>query len=198
MQDAMDISKPGTTIQCWVELYTDKLYTRAFHKTGSQEIAEDLVQETFLAAFQSLQKFEGKSEPATWLFAILNNKIAEYFRKKYRNPVSNTQNGQSPDGPDGDFYFDHNGEWRKEQRPGPWEEDSLHLLDDPGFTKVLKNCLGSLPGNWQAAIQLKYLEEKKGELICQELGIAPTNFWQILHRAKLQLRKCLEIHWFKK
>ncbi|MBI3139910.1 MAG: sigma-70 family RNA polymerase sigma factor [Sphingobacteriales bacterium] len=194
----MDISKPETTIQCWVELYADKLYTRAFYKTGSQEVAEDLVQDCFLAAFQSLQKFEGKSEPATWLFAILNNKIAGYFRKKFRDAVVPAQNNQSPDGPEGDFYFDANGEWRKEQRPEHWEEESLHLLDDPGFTTVLKNCLDHLPGNWQTAVQLKYLEEKKGELICQELGIAPTNFWQILHRAKLQLRKCLEIHWFKK
>jgi RNA polymerase sigma-70 factor (ECF subfamily) len=42
------------------------------------------------------------------------------------------------------------------------------------------------------------MEEKKGELICQELGITDTNFWQILHRAKLQLRKCIELNWFKK
>ena len=58
--------------------------------------------------------------------------------------------------------------------------------------------MGELPTSWFAAINLKYLEEKKGEIICQELQITPTNFWQILHRAKLQLRKCLEVHWFKK
>jgi DNA-directed RNA polymerase specialized sigma24 family protein len=62
----------------------------------------------------------------------------------------------------------------------------------------LQLCMENLPALWFSAVQLKYLEGKKGELICQELQIAPTNFWQILHRAKLQLRKCLENNWFKK
>ena len=58
--------------------------------------------------------------------------------------------------------------------------------------------MDQLPSHWNAAMKLKYLEDKKGELICQELEITPSNFWQVLHRAKLQLRKCLELHWFKK
>ena len=199
MEDIMDISKPETTIKCWVDLYADKMYTWAFYKTSTKEIAEDLVQDTFLAAFQSISKFEGKSEPKTWLFAILNNKIAEHFRKQFRNPTitegqSDTNSGTSLF----DTLFDANDQWIKEQRPKEWQEEQDNLLDDAAFIKNLQACMGKLPDNWMAAVQLKYLEEKKGELICQELGIAPTNFWQILHRAKLQLRKCLELNWFKK
>jgi RNA polymerase sigma-70 factor (ECF subfamily) len=44
-------------------------------KTSSKEIAEDLVQDTFLAAFHKIDSFEGKSQPKTWLFSILNNKV---------------------------------------------------------------------------------------------------------------------------
>ncbi len=195
MEDIMDISKPATTVKCWVDLYSDKMYSWALHKTNSKEIAEDLVQDTFLAAFQSISKFEGKSEPKTWLFAILNNKIAEHFRKQFCNPtVLESQPGSSLF----DTQFDANDQWIKEQRPKEWRDEQANLLDDVAFVKVLQACMSKLPGNWMAAIQLKYLEEKKGELICQELGIAPTNFWQVLHRAKLQLRKCLENHWFKK
>lgn len=191
----MDISKPDKTIKCWVDLYSDKMYTWALHKTSRAEVAEDLVQDTFLAAFQSISKFEGKSEPKTWLFAILNNKIAEHFRKQFRNPtITESQSGTSLF----DTLFDASDQWIKEQRPKQWREEQDNLLDDAAFIKVLQACMGKLPSNWMAAVQLKYLEEKKGELICQELGIAPTNFWQILHRAKLQLRKCLEVNWFKK
>ncbi len=93
--------------------------------------------------------------------------------------------------------FDENERWKEKERPSAWIDDEIQLLDNTQFNAVLNNCLGKLPEHWQSAISLKYMEQKKGELICQELDIAPTNFWQILHRAKLQLRKCLEINWFK-
>lgn len=62
------------TIKSWVSKYSDKLYTWAFHKTSSKEIAEDLVQETFIVAITSFDKFQHKSSPETWLFSILNFK----------------------------------------------------------------------------------------------------------------------------
>lgn len=196
MEEMLNISQPAVTIKCWVDLYSDKLYTWAFHKTASKELAEDLVQDTFLAAFQSITNFEHKSKPETWLFSILNNKIAAHFRKLYRNPAV-TESESSPDA-FFDNFFDEDGGWRKEQRPAEWSDAGMNLLDDAAFVNTLQNCLERLPQSWMAAMQLKYLEEKKGDVICQELGITPTNFWQVLHRAKLQLRKCLENHWFKK
>jgi RNA polymerase sigma-70 factor (ECF subfamily) len=195
----MNNSSPSSTIKLWVELYSDKMFTWTFHKTSNKETAEDLVQDTFLEAFKSIEKFESKSEPKTWLFAILNNKIAEYFRKKYRQnsihePKSDTDNSKILF----DNLFDTNGHWIKEQRPEEWDIDQTNLLDDTDFIKTLQSCMGNLPESWSVAMQLKYLENKKGELICQELQISATNYWQILHRSKLQLRKCLEINWFKK
>ncbi len=187
----MDSTNVNATIKCWVDLYSDQLYSWAFFKTSSKETAEDLVQETFLASVQAFEKFESKSNPKTWLFAILSNKINDYHRINFRKPtVTNSSIFE--------IFFDEYEEWKKKERPKDWSEENNHLLDDSEFQNTLQNCLGKLPSNWYSAVQLKFIEEKKGELICQELGIAPTNFWQILHRAKLQLRKCLEIHWFKK
>lgn len=188
----MDINNPSATVRCWVDLYTDDMYSWAFHKISDKNIAEDLVQDTFMAAFQAMEKFSGKSDIKTWLFAILNNKIAGHFRKQFRSPQAVSDKVNVAD------YFDANGEWNKEQRPRDWDDDTINLLDNPEFNKILQACMGKLPANWSAALHLKYLEEKKGEQICQELGISATNFWQVLHRAKLQLRKCLENHWFKK
>lgn len=199
MDTVMDISNPSKTVKCWVDLYSDKMYSWAFYKTGSKETAEDLVQDTFLAAIHSFSKFESKSNPQTWLFAILKNKIVDYHRKTFKTPVVTESSRQVNDG--GNFFdnlFDKDGAWMKEQMPGQWEPASDNLLDDRNFVIVLQLCMGKLPSNWHSAIQLRYLEEKKAEFICQELGIATTNYWQILHRAKLQLRKCLEMNWFKR
>lgn len=199
MNEIADITNPSKTIKGWVELYFTSLYSWALYKTASRETAEDLIQDTFLAAFQSMDKFEGRSNPKTWLFAILNNKIADYHRRNLRSPVVSTQQ-QSDNTAYSlfDMLFDRNGRWIKAQQPHDWPDESEHLLDDAAFNRAMQRCIEKLPATWFSAIQMKYLEEKKGELICQELQIAPTNFWQILHRAKLQLRKCLDNNWFKK
>ena len=55
--------------------------------------------------------------------------------------------------------------------------------------------MDALPEKWSTSVKLKYLSGKKGELICKELGITPTNFWQTIHRAKLKLRDCIENNW---
>lgn len=186
----MDKFQNSKTVRSWVELYSDGMYSWALHKTSSKETAEDLVQETFLAVVQSFDKYKGESTPKTWLYAILNNKIYDYYRSAYRLPVVE----------DVDILeklFDSNDSWKMGERPQQWTNETENLLDDTNFLEVLQKCLGALPANWSSAIQLKFMDEKNGELICQELGITNTNFWQILHRAKLQLRKCLEINWFK-
>lgn len=191
MQNVMDNTNPTATIKCWVELYSDIMYSWALHKTSSKETAEDLVQETFLAAVQSFAKFKGESNPKTWLLSILNNKISDHYRSSYRKQVVN-DNGIF------EKLFDENDKWKMEEKPQQWADGTGHLLDDSEFQKTMQNCMKKLPDNWFSAIQLKFMQEKNGEHICQELGITDTNFWQILHRAKLQLRKCLELNWFKK
>ena len=190
---------PAIAIKSWVNAYSDKLYSWCLYKTNSKEIAEDLVQDTFMAAFQAMDKFEWKSNPKTWLFSILNNKITDHFRKVYHNPtVSESEINQPSETSFFETYFDADGSWIKEQRPVDWQYEDGHLLDNKNFIKVLQTCMSKLSPDCFAAVQLKYLEEKKGEIICKELQISSNNFWQILHRARLQLRRCLEINWFKK
>lgn len=184
----------------WVENYTDELFKWALYKLPSRETAEDAVQETFMAAYQSWDKFNGESSPKTWLYAILNNKIKDYFRKEIRNIVV-TESRLLPQNEERSFldiFFDENGTWKKEMRPHHWESDEESLLDNGAFTRVLHDCLNKLPELWNKVVILKYLEEKKGNDICKETELSPTNYWQILYRARLQLRECLERNWFKK
>ncbi|MGA9649815.1 sigma-70 family RNA polymerase sigma factor [Pedobacter sp.] len=188
-------SKPDDIVKSWVKLYTKSLYSWALFKLSHKESAEDLVQDTFLTAHQQLITFRGDSSARTWLFGILNNKITEHYRKQYRSPIDGnlgTGNG------DIDFsqFFDSNDRWKKNEKPQYWEIDEGSLLDNTEFNQILLSCLNKLPNLPREAIQLQYIEQKKGPIICQELNITQTNLWQILHRAKLQLRKCLEITWF--
>ncbi len=174
----------------WVNDYTPELYKWAYYKTSSIETAEDLVQETFLAAAERIEAFKGESSAKTWLFSILNHKIIDYYRKNVNKPVAIESITIST-------FFDEDGGWQPERKPKDWQDVDSHLLDDDEFQLILQKCLDALPEKWNTCVKLKYLTEKSGEEICQELGIAPTNFWQIVHRAKLQLRNCIENNWFK-
>lgn len=174
----------------WVNEFTNDLYKWAYYKTSSVEISKDLVQETFLAAAQNLDSFKGNSSPKTWLFSILNHKIIDYYRKSSLKSVPLERDTISS-------FFDDDGNWQQEKRPKDWDEDETHLLDNDDFLKILQECLDALPEKWSLCVKLKFLTEKSGKEICQELNIAPTNYWQIVHRAKLQLRNCIENKWLK-
>jgi RNA polymerase sigma-70 factor (ECF subfamily) len=177
--------------ETWISQYTDALFKWAFYKTSSVEIAEDLVQDTFLAAAEKFSNFKGDSSPKTWLFSILNHKIIDYYRKKVRRPLSFENNSNQA-------FFHEDGSWQQERKPKDWHEDDSNLLDDADFRHILEKCLDELPDKWNATVRMKYLTEQSSDTICQELGISPSNLWQIMHRAKLQLRDCIENKWFNK
>jgi RNA polymerase sigma factor (sigma-70 family) len=174
----------------WVSSYGDALYSWAIYKTSSKETAEDLLQETFLAAVKGVEKFKGESNPKTWLFSIMNNKIAGFHKANFRKKDAGIINPLAE-------FFTEKGDWKESKRPENWEVDEEHLLDNLEFKEDLSNCMGKLPATWSSALNMKYLSEKKGSQICQELGISDTNYWQVLHRAKLMVRSCIETKWFK-
>ncbi|HWJ26679.1 MAG TPA: sigma-70 family RNA polymerase sigma factor [Flavisolibacter sp.] len=174
----------------FVKIHTRDLFAYTFSKVRQKEVAEDLVQETFISAYQSYGSFQGKSSIGTWLFSILKRKIADHYRLKYKNS-SEVSSGIV------EQFFDEDYRWKPEYRPVNWGNEK-ELLDDPDFVKALKECFEHLPEKWASAIQLKYLEEHDADGICKNLEITKSNFWQIIHRAKLQLRNCLEWKWFKK
>ncbi len=173
----------------WVSEHTEEMYKWALYKTSSRELAEDLVQDTFLAAAEKISGFKNQSTPKTWLFSILNNKIVDFYRQKVKMPVATDNRLFST-------LFDEGGDWEVSKRPKAWHDEE-HILDNDDFRQILKKCMDALPDKWSISVKLKYLMGKNGEEICQELDITSTNFWQIVHRAKLQLRDCIENRWFK-
>lgn len=184
------MTKANHALSIWVDEHTQAMYSWAFHKISDMEMAKDLVQDTFLAAAEKIDSFKGDSSPKTWLFSILNYKIIDHYRRK----VKQTQRMENQSL---DQFFTSDGEWKKGKQPSDWSDNSENLIDNSAFQAVLKECLDALPEQWSTCVKLKYLMNKKGEEICQEVEISPTNYWQIVHRAKLQLRECVENNWFK-
>ena len=178
-------------LAAWVDEFTENLYSWAFHKVSDEELAKDLVQDTFMAAAEKIASFRGDSSPKTYLFSILNHKIIDYYRKKVHKPLNIENHNISR-------YFNQDGEWLDERIPRDWQEDDTNLIDDINFQAVLQDCITNLPEKWGVCVTSKYLMDKKSEEICQDLGISTTNYWQMMHRAKLQLRECIEENWFQK
>lgn len=181
-----------SAISSWLAEYGDDMYSWAYYKTSSKETAEDLVQDTMVSAFKSFERYKEGSNPKTWLYTILNNKIIDYYR------ASNTQKSINQTTLQGskveDDNFDSNGMWNNVQNP-LWANTEEHLLDNPLFLNVLTSCIDNLPANWKGVVVGKYIHHKKGSQICKELGITSSNLWQMAHRAKLQLRTCLDKNW---
>lgn len=179
------------TPESWVERYGDILYRYIIARVFEKEIAEDLVQDTFLAALKAMPSFKGNSSEKTWLFAILKNKLVDYFRNQQRQKGSQV-NFSSPF-KDSGLFFRH---WKKEHGPMNWELDSVEsILESGEFMRIFEYCLSLLPPKMASVFGMKVIEEIESDAVCKEMGISASNLWVIMHRARLQLRECLEEKW---
>ena len=182
------------TLTQWVRLYADDLYDWARFKTSDEDIARDLVQETYLAATMGFDDFVGLSSPKTWLFQILNNKIIDYYRSQKRVGRITESMDEAQAEQVTRSYFDDAGNWAEATSTAYWAEEP-QLMNNPAFITVFNQCIDDLPNVWKLAVTSKYQQEKSSAEICKELHITSSNYWQIIHRAKLLLKKCLEISW---
>lgn len=183
-----------TILENWVNQFSDELFSWALYKTSSKETAEDLVQETFLVAFHKIDTFQGKSQPKTWLFSILNNKVIDYYRLSARTTKQNFSISENSGYELSDGLFNETENWKDNDINPIWDQEE-ELLDNPEFNNVMQGCMEDLPQKWKFAVTSKYLTDKNADEICQELEITTSNYWQIVHRAKLLLKKCLEMKW---
>ena len=157
-----------------------------------KDLAEDVVQDTLVAALQSASGFSGRSSVKTWLTGILKHKIVDAIRKKTRTPaMSSIEEECQID--DFDALFDATGHW--ENPPANWG-DPESQLSRKEFFDVMDFCLEKLPPNTARVFMMREVMELDGDEICKELTITSTNLWVILYRARLALRECLEQHWF--
>lgn len=196
MSGKNEISKKNEIITEWVNHYYDDLLTYAHYKTSDFIAAENIVQDTYEAVILSFDRFEGKSNPKTWIFGILKNKIKDYYKSKKSAQALISIEKFHDNGNDYEKYFEETGDWKKDSMPKEWTLGSGDFLEDQEFFEELRICLEHLPDKWRDCITMKFLKEYDSRDICEILEIKNTNYWQMLHRAKLQLRECLETNWF--
>lgn len=174
----------------WVNKYADYLYAYAVHRVDDEEQARDLVQETFLAALESAEKFEGRSSEKTWLTAILKNKIFDLYRARSSGLRNVALSEAYPE-----FFNQADGHWKVECRPKEFSVEDEDAIESKEFRHILQQCLKKLPDSWIAAFKMKFMDEENAKDICNELKLSPSNYWVIIHRAKINMRACLQKHW---
>jgi RNA polymerase sigma-70 factor (ECF subfamily) len=183
----------------WVELYGDYLFRFALIRLRDPVKAEDMVQETFLAALKGARSFAGRSAEKSWLTGILKNKIYDYFRKAGRETAFT----------DLEFYSDEEGGhfvpegvgqegWRHELGPLEWSSDPGASLDSQAFWQAYRDCSSKLPKNVATVFNRREVDGLESREICAMLNISENNLWVMLHRARMALRRCLEANWFGK
>ena len=187
----MAIANPKLQPDQWVANYGDYLLNYAYIRVSSKEVAEDLLQDTFISALKAQSGFRGDSSEQTWLTSILKRKIIDFYRKKSTQNEILESKFKTPFLEEG-FLEGH---WDKSRAPKNWgdrEGDSLHQQE---FRQILEECIAALPERLRGVFILKVMEEMESDEVCKELGCTASNFWVILHRARLRLRECLENNW---
>lgn len=153
-------------------------------------LAEDVVHDALNAAFAS-DKFTGRGNLKSWVFAILRNKIIDVIRERSRHP---TESYIEED--DSDDQFKKNGHWKKSHKPSNWGHPEKALANEQ-FWIVFNICLKELPENIARVFMMREHLGLELKEVCKELNLSDSNAWVIMHRARSQLRKCLEINFMQ-
>lgn len=179
---------PQLNADDWVDRYGDALFHFARARVKDRTIAEDLVQDTFLAAVQSKDRFEGKSSEKTWLFGILKHKIIDHYRQK-KNIVNVQDYIDDPERVEA--FFNAKGGWR--MRPSHWSMNPGKAHETKEFLDHFYRCLSGLPQRTADVFVQREIDGLSTGEICKFYGITENNCWVILYRARMLLRKCLEM-----
>jgi len=174
----------------WVEKYGDYLYRFALMRLKDPQVAEDAVQETFLAAIKNLHQFDGRVDVKYWLRGILRNKTVDHVRKAVRRKELQDEQVQEVVG---QLLFKTSG--IPTTRPKAWAFDPDAAFAQEEFWEAFQGCLQGLSDQMRTAFFMKMVEERETKEICKELDITDNYLWVTLHRARAQLKECLETKW---
>jgi RNA polymerase sigma-70 factor (ECF subfamily) len=160
-------------------IYRRRLYSLVFEQVGRNEVvAEDLVQEVFLAALGSLDKFRGDSQLYTWLRSIAFHKIKDFYRHQAREPKTETS---SPD------FNALKLEQTRDNAPA-----TSTVMESEEIRQSVHQALADLPQDYQEVLVLKYLKDMPVLAISEIMGRSPKSVEGLLSRARKAMRANLE------
>ena len=170
-----------------------KRVARAYVSTDA--VAEEVVQDTWLAVISGLERFEGRSSLKTWIFHILANKAKTRGVREHRTVPFASLAGAGDDEPSvaperfqraGDLWPGH---WATP--PRPWEDPQRRLSSLEARDR-LREAIAALPTVQQAVLTLRDVEGVDADEVCRLLDISQGNQRVILHRARSRVRGALE------
>ena len=174
----------------WVDQHGDILFRFAFQRVRDEAVAEDLVQETFLAAMQAKDRFKGHSSERTWLFGILKHKIIDHYRRrKFQQLDVNVEDFAETT----EKIFSENGKWRIQ--PTNWDINPVEAYEQKEFMDTFYQCLSQMPQRLADAFVHREVDGLSTEEICKVMDITASNCWVMLYRARMILRHCIETNW---
>ncbi|WP_100610670.1 sigma-70 family RNA polymerase sigma factor [Confluentibacter lentus] len=173
----------------WIDLYSDYLFNYTITRVSDRDLAQDLVQDTFLAGLKSMKNFKGEASERTWLISILKRKIIDHYRKINSNKgKAEVRITYSDDESEGD--------WLEERVADPFDKTAEDLMQNSELGDAIFECLSKLPEKQAQVFRMKTIEGYETEDICKELNINASNLWVIIHRARTAMASCLEENWF--
>ena len=173
----------------WVERYADYLYNYTLARISDRELAQDLVQDTFLAALGSVGNYKGDATERTWLIAILKRKIIDHYRK------ANSKKGKAEVRMGYRNNEDNEGDWLEERIADRRVKNKEEDMENQELGEAIYGCIDNLPKRQALVFKMKTLQGYDTEAICNELGITASNLWVMIHRARTTLMECLKINW---
>ena len=178
------------TPEKWVDRYGDALFRYVVSRMRDAELAEELVQQTLLAALANQSQFTGIGSEKGWLMSILKRKMIDHLRSQNR---SQTLHSDEESGDPLDQFFDRHGRWRQRVRATLLKP--LDSVDRDEFWPIFQECMSGLPDKQAGAFLLREVDELTTDAICKDLQVTASNLWVLLHRARLRLADCMKKRW---
>ncbi len=183
-----------------VNQYHGALIRLALAHVTDRSVAEEVVQEVWMAVLEGLDRFEGRSSLKTWIFSILTNKAkTRGVRERRSVPVSAlTTDGEE----DGEAVveasrFRTEGHWKDywTEYPQSWDEGTpeRHLLEKEG-AGLLEQAIAALPARLKQVLIMRDVEGLDSKEVCALLSISEANQRVLLHRARGKVRQALEAY----
>ena len=168
-----------------VERYQEPMLRLAASFVPSRAVAEEVVQDTWLAVLRGLDGFEGRSSLKTWLFRILVNRARTTGTKEHRSvPVANPEPVVDPS------RFDGSGGWA--DPPEHWIEAAEGRVEAGKLAHRIRAWIDDLPGRQREVVLLRDVEGMSSEEVCTVLSLTEGNQRVLLHRGRSRLRQLFE------
>ncbi|MEK7301692.1 MAG: sigma-70 family RNA polymerase sigma factor, partial [Pseudomonadota bacterium] len=160
----MTTMNDGLNTQTWLDEHGDYLFSYALLRVKDTHVAEDLVQETLLAAVTARNTFSNQSTVRTWLTGILKHKLIDHFRRQGREIAIADLIDDQDDEDSLERFFKANGDWAEMPKAFPNPEWAFQQQQ---FWDVFQNCLSGLKPRQAEVFLAKEIHGMSNEEICK-------------------------------